>query len=92
VTGAALSSGSATSASLRSNPANVSQTALTATSSSSGFLAQMLGQDSDRNMDTEIPQFVANQQLANAAEYNRLVAYSYVKYKPSDAGIEQTIR
>jgi hypothetical protein len=57
------------------------------TGSSSQFLAQLLGQDA---ADDESPVTLAYSatQFAPATEYNRLVAYSYVKYKPSDAGLQ----
>lgn len=65
---------------------NVSQgTAKAATQDSSAYLTQVISQSQSVNASLASAQ--AFSRFAPALQYNTLVSYSFVKYKPSNAGI-----
>jgi hypothetical protein len=54
---------------------------------SSAFLAQLISQSVDDQQDNQIALATTFSRFAPALQYNALLGYSVVKYRPSDAGL-----
>ncbi len=68
------------------NASQLSANNALSTGHSAPFLAQLLGQDNNANNVALAASFV---RFAPAPEYNTFAGYSFIKYKPSNAGVPQ---